>query len=285
MALALLPGVGTNWHTLKLAVQGTQISAWYDGNLVASATDVESNPYITGSVAVGLYRDPSPYTMFVDNLTVTALPPVLTALKDLYFVNQGNTLNVAAPGVLGNDLAISKTNFTASLVSGPSRGTLTFNSNGGFTYVPSNGVAGVDTFTYTASDGVSNSRPATVSIDVTPSTNLFYDDFTRVGTNSNPLGPWTVGLGEWGVTNGTLLGTAALANDYSDCYIPANWTDFSIQAHFRLPSPSWACGLSARVNPATGARYVANVYSETSPLGPAPAIRLIKFHDWITWSP
>jgi hypothetical protein len=194
-------------------------------------------------------------------------------------------LNVAAPGVLGNDLAASKANFTASLVSGPSRGTLTFNANGGFTYVPNNGVAGVDTFTYLANDGVSTSRPATVSIDVTPSTNLFYDDFTRLGTNSNPLAPWTVGLGEWGVTNGNLLGTAALANDYSDCYIPANWTDFTIQGQFHLPSPAWACGLSARVNPANGARYVVNVYPETSPLGPAPAIRLIKFHNWITWSP
>jgi hypothetical protein len=285
MALVSLPGVGTNWHTLKLAVQGTQISAWYDGNQVAAATDVESNPYLTGSVAVGLYRDPTPYTLFVDDVTVIALPPVLTALNDLYFVNQGNTLNVPAPGILGNDLAVAKTNFTASLVSGPSRGALTFNSNGGFTYVPNGGVAGVDSFTYVANDGFSNSRPATVSIDVTPSTNIFYDDFTRSTTNSNPLAPWTVGLGEWSITNGTLLGTASLANDYSDCYIPANFTDFSIQAHFRLPSPSWACGLSARVNPATGARYVANVYPETSPLGPAPAIRLIKFHNWITWSP
>src|SRR5262249_31445050 len=51
-----------------------------------------------------------------------------------------------------------------------------------------------------------------------------------------------------------------------------------------LPSGAWACGLSGRVNSITGERYVANVYPEGSPLGPTPALRLIKFHSWGTWS-
>ncbi|HSU55492.1 MAG TPA: immunoglobulin domain-containing protein, partial [Candidatus Dormibacteraeota bacterium] len=284
MALVSLPGVGTNWHTLQLSVQGNQLSVFYDSNQVASVTDVESNPYLTGAVSADMFADANPYSVFIDDVTVTALPPVLMALNDLYFIGQGNTLSVAAPGILGNDTAVSKTNFTASLLQGPSRGSVTFNSSGAFTYTPNNGVAGIDSFTYMANDGISSSRAATVNIDITPSTNLFYDDFSRT-TTTNQLAPWVVGLGEWTVTNGTLLGTAALANDYSDCYIPANFSDFSIQAHFRLPSSAWACGLSGRINPATGARYVANVYPESSPLGPTPALRLIKFHDWITWSP
>ena len=117
--------------------------------------------------------------------------------------------------------------------------------------MPSNGVAGIDSFTYVANNGFSNSLLTTVSIDVTPSTNTFYDDFTR-STNVSSFSPWVVGVGEWSITNGTLLGTATIQNDYSDAYIPANFTDFSIQAHIKLPNPAWACGLSGRVNPATG---------------------------------
>src|SRR5258708_36399191 len=66
--------------------------------------------------------------------------------------------------------------------------------------------------------------------------------------------------------------------------IPGVVGDFAIQARFQLPSGAWACGLSGRLNPITGERYVANVYPEGSPLGPTPALRLIKFHSWGTWS-
>jgi hypothetical protein len=278
-----VPSVGTNWHTVKISCQGSQIAVSYDGAQVMTATDVESNPYLAGSVGIDQFTDTNNYTMYVDDVLVSALPPALTSLNDLYVVNQGATLNVPAPGVLGNDTSGSSNALTATRVSGPTRGTLTFNENGGFTYVPSNGVVGMDSFTYTANNGFSNSLPTTVSIDVTPSTNSFYDDFAR-STNGSPFAPWVVGVGEWTITNGTLLGTATIPNDYSDAYIPANFTDFSIQAQIKLPNPSWACGLSGRVDPTTGARYVANVYPESSPLAPTPALRLIKFHNWTTWS-
>ena len=71
---------------------------------------------------------------------------------------------------------------------------------------------------------------------------------------------------------------------YSDAYIPGVWGDFSVQTRFQLPSGAWACGVSGRLNPLTGERYVANVYPETSPYKPTPSIRLIKFHSWGTWS-
>jgi hypothetical protein len=283
MAQVSLPGVGTNWHTINLAFQGNQIVASYDGVQVAAAIDTESNPYFTGAISVDMFTDNTVYNMYVDDVSVNALPPILMALNDLYFVNRGGTLTVPAPGVLGNDIAGQQTNLTAARITGPFRGTLTFNSNGGFTYVPTNNITGIDTFTYVANDGTSNSAPAVVTIDVTPPTNSFFDDFSRT-TPANTFSPWVIGLGEWNVTNNTLQGTAAIANDYSDAYIPGNWTNFSIQARITLPAGAWAGGLSARVNPATGARYVANIYPEGSGLGPTPALRLIKFHSWNTWS-
>jgi hypothetical protein len=232
---------------------------------------------------VDVFTDNTIYNVYVDDVTVNGLPPILLAVNDLYFVNRGGTLTVSAPGVLGNDTAGQQTNLTAARIAGPFRGTLTFNSNGGFTYVPTNNITGIDTFTYVANDGTSNSAPTVVTIDVTPPTNSFFDEFSRA-TTANSFSPWVIGLGEWNVTNNTLQGTATIRNDYSDAYVPANWTNFSIQARITLPSGAWAGGLSARVNPATGARYVANIYPEGSGLGPTPALRLIKFHSWNTWS-
>ena len=52
------------------------------------------------------------------------------------------------------------------LVSGPVQGVLNLIPAGGFTYTPTNHFSGADTFTYQASDGQTNSGPATVSIVV-----------------------------------------------------------------------------------------------------------------------
>jgi hypothetical protein len=278
-----LPSVGTNWHTLKLAFQGNQISVYYDSNLVTSATDAESNPFWTGGICAGMSTANARYNMFVDDVVVTPLPTALIALNDSYYINQNSTLTISAPGVLNNDTPGTNPNLTAVKLTNPSKGSLTFNLNGSFTYVPSNNFVGVDSFTYQATDGVSNSLPATVAIDVTPSTNIFFDNFTRTGTG-NSFAPWVTGIGEWNLAGGVMLGSGTVPDYYSDAYIPGTVGDFAIQARFQLPSGAWACGLSGRLNPITGERYVANVYPEGSPLGPTPALRLIKFHSWATWS-
>jgi hypothetical protein len=278
-----LASVGTNWHTLKLSFQGNQISVYYDGNLVTSAVDAESNPFWTGGICAGMSTANAPYNMFVDDVVVNPLPTALVAVNDSYYVNQNGTLTISGPGVLNNDTPGTNANLTAIKLTNPSKGTLTFNSNGSFTYVPSNNFVGVDSFTYQATDGVSNSLPATVAIDVTPSTNIFFDNFTRTGTG-NSFAPWVTGIGEWNISGGVMLGSGTIPDYYSDAYIPGVVGDFAVQAQFQLPSGAWACGLSGRLNPITGERYVANVYPEGSPLGPTPALRLIKFHSWATWS-
>jgi hypothetical protein len=283
MATVTLPAVGTNWHTLKLSVQGNQIAAYYDGNLAATATDTESNPYLTGGASIDMYTDPAVYTMSVDDVVVAPLPSVLMAVNDLYTMTQGSTLNVPGRGVLNNDTPGANTNLSAVLASAPTRGTLTLNSNGSFTYLPTNNFTGVDSFTYRVSDGFSNSTPATVAISVTPPTNVFYDNFSRPGTG-NPFAPWTVGLGTWTITNGVLQGGASVSDDYSEAIVPMDLTDYTIQARIQLPAGAWAGGLCGRVDPLLGSGYVANVYPEGSPFGPTPALRLIKFHDWDTWS-
>ena len=79
----------------------------------------------------------------------------------------GGLASVLNGNVLANDRDPEGTPLTAVRVSGPTKGTLTFNANGTFTYRPNAGFIGTDTFTYRASDGVLQSNLATVTITVT----------------------------------------------------------------------------------------------------------------------
>lgn len=89
-----------------------------------------------------------------------------TVVNDSYSVQSGGTLNVSAPGVLGNDSDPEGTPLTAVLVGNAPGGTLTFNADGSFIYKPRLGTM-TDSFIYRASDGLQSSSLAAVSIVVT----------------------------------------------------------------------------------------------------------------------
>ncbi|MDA1180382.1 MAG: Ig-like domain-containing protein, partial [Planctomycetota bacterium] len=84
------------------------------------------------------------------------------AQDDNFAVNAGTTLNIAAPGVLSNDLGAGV--ITAALDVTTSNGDLQLNSDGSFAYTPVAGFSGTDTFTYHVVDGGSDSNTATVTI-------------------------------------------------------------------------------------------------------------------------
>ncbi len=71
------------------------------------------------------------------------------AANDTYAAFSGQTLNVAAPGVLANDSDPDGDTLSAERVSGPYHGSITLISDGSFTYTPAAGYAGADSFTYT----------------------------------------------------------------------------------------------------------------------------------------
>ncbi len=102
------------------------------------------------------------------NVTITVIhveqAPV--AQDDSYQVQEDDQLDVAAPGVLGNDVNPEPTTLTATLVSGPAHGSLTFRADGSFTYVPNDNYNGPDSFTYKANNGFFDSNVATVRINV-----------------------------------------------------------------------------------------------------------------------
>jgi hypothetical protein len=89
---------------------------------------------------------------------------VAVGVDDQLNATHDRTANVAAPGVLANDTGLLG-GTTAILVSDVSHGTLSLQSNGGFSYRPEPGFVGSDTFRYKPSGLLS--AAANVSITVT----------------------------------------------------------------------------------------------------------------------
>ena len=105
-------------------------------------------------------------------VTVTLPTPVNqapTAGNDAYDTpGAGQGLTVPAPGVLDNDTDPDGPQpLVARNASAPSQGSVSLNSDGSFTYTPTLGATGTDSFTYEAYDGAL-ATTATVTINITP---------------------------------------------------------------------------------------------------------------------
>jgi len=206
---------------------------------------------ITVTVSDGLLAAYDAFT-----LTVNAVndPPV--AVNDTYNTNEDIPLQVAAPGVLGNDTDGDGPALTAALAGGPSHGALTLNADGSFVYTPSLNYNGADAFTYRASDGLAQSNVATVTITILlvndpPTISPIADQTTledtplslvlAIGDDSTPVNnlslsyssnsavvPWSnIAVGGSGVTR-TMMLTPAL-NMCGPVIITLNVSDGSLQ--------------------------------------------------------
>ncbi|WKZ32673.1 MAG: Ig-like domain-containing protein [Thermodesulfobacteriota bacterium] len=147
------------------------------------------------------------------------------AVDDTYSTLEDTPLQVAAPGVLGNDSGEGE--LTAQLVTGPSRGSLSLNSDGSFTYSPMDGYSGFDTFTYKAVSGGAESDSATVTITVQNRPEAIDDTYSTLeGTPLQVAAPGVLGndSGEGVLTaqlvTGTTSGSLTLNPDGSFSYTP-----------------------------------------------------------------
>ena len=139
-------GTGTaasNWTiTASTLSEGTH-------NITATATD-----------AVGKTSLPSPALS-----VIITLNPV--ARDDQYTTNENTTLNVPAPGVLGNDVDVhGNALMVQSVDTTGTIGLVSMNPDGSFTYTPAGGFAGYDSFTYVVMEGGDGTDTGTVSITV-----------------------------------------------------------------------------------------------------------------------
>jgi len=139
------------------------------------------------------------------NVTVNPVNDAPVANNDSYSTNSNTALNIAAPGVLGNDTDIDADSLTSSVViaSGPSHGTLTLNLDGSFSYMPVTDYTGADGFSYTAYDGTVSSNAATVAITVNDTVGPYLNSSVAMSlitsTNSNLF---NVGLAASATDNG-----------------------------------------------------------------------------------
>jgi hypothetical protein len=109
-------------------------------------------------------------TSEVATVTITVAPanspPVAT--DDFYEVEEDETLDVSAPGIIENDLDADGQPLQVLLGEEPLFGSLTISEDGSFDYAPSADFNGEDQFTYRLSDGEATSELAIVHIRVLP---------------------------------------------------------------------------------------------------------------------
>jgi hypothetical protein len=102
----------------------------------------------------------------VVEVMINSVDDIPQAFADSYLVQQGQTLNVAAPGILGNDVDYDGEALQAVLEDDVLIGSLTLNADGSFTYIPESGFVGTVIFSYRANDGTSVSARTIVNIDI-----------------------------------------------------------------------------------------------------------------------
>jgi hypothetical protein len=122
-------------------------------------------------------------------------PAAPVANNDGYNTNEDTTLIAAAAGVLGNDTDANSDSLTVSSVNGnaanvgtqiaTTNGLVTVNADGSFSYIPDGDFSGLDSFTYTAFDGLFQSNSATVSMTVNPDNDPPVADNEGYGTDQN----------------------------------------------------------------------------------------------------
>ncbi|QZZ21474.1 tandem-95 repeat protein [Leptothermofonsia sichuanensis E412] len=141
------------------------------GNLLFNA---DGSFIYTPTVTVGgtdtfVYRASDGQLTSDATVTITirdsSTPP--TANGNTFSVSANNTLTVSvAESILNNDTDPDGDRLTARITAQPINGSVSLNPDGSFVYTPNANFANIDTFTYVANDGVSDSNPAIVTITV-----------------------------------------------------------------------------------------------------------------------
>ena len=165
--------------------------------VLANDTDADGNPLTATKIAdpqqgtvvlaadgsfvytpVASYLGPDSFTYNVSDGSTSAGPVAVSisvtsanhppvGIADSYSGPQDTALTVSATlGVLANDTDADGDALTATKSSDPGHGTVTLAADGSFTYTPSAGYFGPDSFTYNVSDGRVSSGPVTVSLNL-----------------------------------------------------------------------------------------------------------------------
>jgi carboxypeptidase Q len=177
-AVAGLPGIGTQQDPIEY-----NSTTWHtnlDTYERIVPEDVIHNAVLTASVIYGLANRDEMLPRFT-SAEMPAVPagrggggrgganaPSLTAPTHVYAVARGVPFAVRAPGLAdaGGRGGAGAPKLTAAIASRPTHGKVTLDAEGGFTYTPSAGFTGTDSFTYTVKNSTETSTPAKVTLVV-----------------------------------------------------------------------------------------------------------------------
>jgi hypothetical protein len=134
---------------------------------------------VSGTATVTIDLAASPISTPAPTSTPILIP--CTASDDAYTTATDAVLDVAAPGVLSNDLGTSPS--VSYVGSSPAHGSISQNSDGSLTYTPDAGYVGTDSYTYVIGCADGGDATATVTITVTESCAV-NDDFYTVPFNT-----------------------------------------------------------------------------------------------------
>ena len=111
-------------------------------------------------------------------ITITPTPDAPVATADSFASSEDTPRIVTAPGLIANDYDEDgdSVTITPTPITGPSNGTLTLGTDGAFTYTPTTGFVGTDTFTYQLNDatGLTDTGTVTITVDSGLTTGGFY---------------------------------------------------------------------------------------------------------------
>jgi VCBS repeat-containing protein len=242
----------------------------------ASWTDTDSFQYAASDGA-----NTSAAATVTINVTNTGAP---VANPDSYTVERNNDYYAdSSNGVLANDSDSDGDTLTASLVSGPSHGTLTVNSDGSFDYVPNLNFTGTDTFTYTASDGVQTSSPATVTLTVSASAPSAANESFNVQENKALNAPsGTLMLGDSNPDNMTLTAQDVTHPSHGTVTVNSNGSFvYTLSTNF-TGTDSFTYDLAD--GGLTSAAATVTITVKTSDTPPRPPTSAIRWKKTIVWS-
>lgn len=143
---------------------GIHGTANIDANTGAWSYTPDSNWHGSDSFVVSVTDDDGNVETHMINITINPVTD-LNAGDDSFSVDEDMTLHA---DVSLNDTTTSGGTLSFVLDSGVSKGSLTFNADGSFSYTPSSNYHGSDSFTYTVSDidsGESDTRTVTISVN------------------------------------------------------------------------------------------------------------------------
>jgi len=161
------PDGGPLTFTLDSAPAGMKFNPVFDtaARIVWRPTNAQTG---TQHVTVRATDTDGMFTTQTFSIEVADVNSAPVAKNNAYIMIKGGTLNVAAPGLLGNDRdPDAGDTLTAANFSTPPVGTLAGNANGSFSFTPPPDFTGPTSFTYRAQDSLGLLSPAaTVTVTV-----------------------------------------------------------------------------------------------------------------------